>query len=67
MPLPQCKRGFQGFSMLEFKSVDKFRNSILVHTATVRVSSLYASSRDDGLLNLVGFNPNPRIYAGFWI
>ena len=49
--------------MLEFKSVDKFRNSILVHTATVEVSSLYTSSRSDGLLNLVGFNPNPPIYA----
>ena len=49
--------------MLEFKSVDKFLDSILVHTATVRVSSLYTSSRSDCLLNVLGFNPDPPIYA----
>ena len=53
----------QGFSTLEFKGADKFLHRILVHTATVRVSSLYTSSRSDGLLNPVGFNPNPPIYA----
>jgi hypothetical protein len=49
--------------MLEIKGADKFLDSILVHTASVRVSSLDTSSRNDYLLNLLGTNPDPPIHA----
>ena len=64
IPFSWCEWGSQGFSMLEFKGADEFLNSILIHTAAVRVSSLDTSSRNDRLLNLLGFNPNPPIHAG---
>ncbi len=55
--------GSPDFSMLEVKGADKFLDSILVHTATVWVSSLDAPSRDDCLLNLLGTDPDPPIHA----
>ena len=63
IPFSWCKWGYQSFGMLEFKGADKFLDGILIHTATIRVSSLNTSSRNDCLLNLLGFNPNPPIYA----
>ncbi len=61
-PLPSAS-GPPGFSMLEVKGADKFPDSILVHTASVWVSSLDTSSRNDCLLNFLGTNPDPPIRA----
>lgn len=51
------------FRMLEVNGADKSLNGILVHTATVRVSSLDTPSRDDCLFDLLGTNPDPPIRA----
>jgi hypothetical protein len=51
------------FRMLEVKGADKSLDGILVHTATVRVSSLDTPSRDDCLFDLLGTNPDPPIRA----
>jgi hypothetical protein len=51
------------FRTLEVKGADKSLDSILVHTATVRVSSLDTPSRDDCLFDLLGTNPDPPIRA----
>ena len=51
------------FRMLEVKGADKSLDSILVHTATIRVSSLDTPSRDDCLFDLLGTNPDPPIRA----
>ena len=50
------------FSMLEVKGANKSLDSILVHTATVWVSSLDTPSRDDCLFDLLGTNPDPPIH-----
>lgn len=47
--------------MLEVDGADKPLDGILVHTATVRVSSLDAPSRDDCVFDLLGTNPDPPI------
>ena len=51
------------FRMLEVKGTDESLDSILVHTAPVRVSSLDTPSRDDCLFDLLGTNPDPPIHA----
>jgi len=51
------------FRVLEVKGADKSLDSILVHTTTVRVSSLDTPSRDDCLFDLLGTNPDPPIRA----
>jgi hypothetical protein len=51
------------FRMLEVKGADKSLDSILVHTATIRVSSLDTPSRDYYLFDLLGTDPDPPIRA----
>jgi hypothetical protein len=51
------------FRTLEVKGANKSLDSILVHTTTVRVSSLDTPSRDDCLFDLLGTNPDPPIRA----
>jgi hypothetical protein len=51
------------FNMLEVKGADKSLDSILVHSATVRVSSLDTTSRDDCLFDLLGTNPDSPVHA----
>ncbi len=47
--------------MLEVKGADKSLDSILVHTAPIRVSSLDTPSRDDCLFDFLGIDPDPPI------
>jgi hypothetical protein len=51
------------FRMLEIKGAKKSLDSILVHTATIRVSSLDTPSRDDRLFDLLGTNPDPPVHS----
>jgi hypothetical protein len=58
-----AQAGPPDFRMLEVNGADKPLDGILVHTATVRVSSLDTPSRDDCLFDLLGTNPDPPIRA----